>query len=66
MPWLLALSGTLSVILILLVISSWMPSPEIEGVPPEAQSAPLVPGGLGILMLVVAGRQLFLRSQAKG
>lgn len=65
MPWLLGLSGTFSVILILIVIVSWMPQPEIEGVPPEARSAPVVPGGLGILMLVIAGRQLFLRSQAK-
>jgi hypothetical protein len=65
MPWLFALSVTLSVILVFVVVVSWMPSPEIEGVPPEAQSAPLVPGGLGLLMLVIAGRQFVLRSEAR-
>lgn len=65
MPWLFALSSILSSILLLIIVISWIPSPEIEGVPPEAQSAPLVPGLLGILSFVIAGRQLYLRGQSK-
>lgn len=65
MPWYLALTGTLSIIIGFIVMASWIPTPAIEGVPPEAYSAPVFPGALSILFMVMAGRQLFLRSQAK-
>ena len=65
MPWLFALTTIMSAFLLLLVVISWMPTPELEGVPAEQQSVPMVPGGLGILCLVIAGRQLYLRGQSK-
>lgn len=64
-PWLFALWGALSLVLIAVVAISWLPQPEIPGVPPDAHSAPLLPGGLGILMFVLAGRQWYLRTQPK-
>lgn len=64
-PWLLTLSGVLSVILLVIGIISWMPAPEILGAPPSEQNEPIVPGLLGILFFVVAGRQLYLRGQLK-
>lgn len=64
-PWALALYGVMSVILLIVIVVSWMPSPEIPGVPPSEQSAPLIPGLLGILFFVMAGRQFHLRGQSK-
>jgi len=64
-PWALALFSTLSVILLVIVVASWIPAPEVPGVPPNEQSVPVIPGLLGILFFVFAGRQLYLRSQSK-
>lgn len=64
-PWALGLYGVISVILLLVIAASWMPSPAIPGVPPSERSAPLIPGMLGILFFTMAGRQLYLRGQSK-
>lgn len=64
-PWALALYGVLSVILLVIIVVSWMPAPEIPGVPPSEWDGPIVPGGLGILFFLMAGRQLYLRGQSK-
>ena len=64
-PWLLAIWGTISVILLVIIVISWMPAPEIPGVPPSEQSGPVIPGLLGILFFVLAGRQLYLRGESK-
>jgi hypothetical protein len=64
-PWALALYGTISVILLVIILVSWIPGAEIPGVPPSEQSVPVIPGLLGILFFVLAGRQLYLRSESK-
>lgn len=61
-PWALALYGIVSAVLLLIIIVSWMPSPEIPDVPASEQSPPLIPGLLGIFFFVMTFRQLYLRS----
>ena len=54
----------LSLILLMLVIISWMP---IQGIPgaSDERSGRAIPGLLGILFFLLAGRQLFLRGLAR-
>lgn len=64
-PWALALYGSVSVILLIIIVASWIPSPEIPGVPASKQSFPVFPGLLGILCFVMTGRQLYLRTLSR-
>lgn len=61
-PWALALYLIVSVFLLILIVVSWLPAPELSGVP---ASPPLIPGLLGLLFFVMAGRQIYLRGESQ-
>ena len=63
-PGLLALFGTISGLLLVIIVISWIPPAELEGVPPETQAGPMVPGLLGVFFFIMAGRQFYLRGQS--
>jgi hypothetical protein len=64
-PWLLGLSATFSGLALVFVAISWIPVEPLPGVPSSPLSGPYLPGGLTILLAVVAGRQIFLRRQSR-
>lgn len=64
-PWALSLYLIVSIVLIIIIGASWIPAPEIPGVPASEQSFPLIPGLLGLFFFVMAGRQIYLRGEAQ-
>lgn len=64
-PWALALYGIVSAVLIVIVFVSWIPAPEIPGVPASEQSVPVIPGLLGVFFIVMAIRQISLRNSSR-
>jgi hypothetical protein len=61
-PWALALYLIVSVSLLILIVVSWLPAPELSGVP---ASPPLIPGLLGLFFFFMAGRQIYLRGESQ-
>jgi hypothetical protein len=64
-PWALALFTTVSVMIAIIIVASWIPAQGDPGVPTSARSGSVVPGLAGILFFVMAGRQMYLRSQER-
>jgi hypothetical protein len=64
-PWALALYVIVSIVLLIIIVVSWIPAPEIPGVPASEQSFPLVPGLIGVFFFIMAGRQIYLRGESQ-
>ena len=55
----------MSVVLLIIIVVSWIPAPEILGVPASEQSGPLILGRFGLFFFVMAGRQIYLRGESQ-
>lgn len=62
-PTCLAVFGTLSTLLLLVILASWLPPYEIAGATYYEQPVQYLPSGVGLGFIIIAGRQLYLRKR---